>query len=148
MKRFKFFRTSVLVSCIAFITLLGCTKFDPTPWNNRLDDLEDRVEALETQCNKMNTNIASLQAAVDALNNHDYVTKVEPVMEDSKIVGYTIYFAKSNPIVIYSGATPVVAPMEDGGSYYWAVNGEFLLDAEGNKIPVGEGGGDASDESG
>ncbi len=139
MKRFKFLRTSVLVSCIAFIGFLGCTKFDPTPWNNRLNELEGRVEALETQCNKMNTNIASLQAAVDAINNQDHVTKVEPLMEDSKLVGYTIYFAKANPIVIYSSTTPIVTPKEDSGSYYWAVNGEFLLDDAGNRIAVGDG---------
>ncbi len=150
MKGLRFLRTAVLALGIVALGLvgIGCTEeFDPTSLIDRIDDLEDRVEALEIACNKMNTNITSLQAAVAALEKGDYVTKVEPLMEDGTLVGYTIYFAKSNPIVIYNGtdgkdgvdgSTPIISVKEEDGVYYWAVNGEYLLDGAGNKIPVNE----------
>ena len=52
-------------------------------------------ESLQEQCNQMNTNIASLQGIVTALQNNDYITSVSPLTEGGEVVGYTIYFAKS-----------------------------------------------------
>ena len=40
--------------------------YDDTLLQNSLTDLTDRVEKLETLCTEMNTNIASLQAIVNA----------------------------------------------------------------------------------
>ena len=119
-------------------------------------------EALRTLCNQMNTNISSLQTIVAALQNNDYVTKVEPVIENGKTIGYTIYFSKSNPVTIYhgndgkdgadgkdgtDGYTPVIGVKQDtDGIYYWTVDGEWLLDANGNKIKaVGTDGKDGQD---
>ena len=42
------------------------------------------------------------------------------------------------------GSTPQIGAEADGGIYYWTVNGEWLLDSEGKKIPLtGEDGKDA-----
>ena len=42
------------------------------------------------------------------------------------------------------GSTPQIGAEADGGTYYWTVNGEWLLDSEGKKIPLtGENGKDA-----
>ena len=42
------------------------------------------------------------------------------------------------------GSTPVIGVKADSGVYYWTVNGEWLLDGEGKKIPLtGEDGKDA-----
>lgn len=35
-----------------------------------------------------------------------------------------------------NGTTPVIGVKESGGIYYWTVNGEFIVDAEGHPIPV------------
>ena len=101
------------------------------------------------QCNVMNTNIASLQAVVDALYANDYVTSVQPYLENGKEVGYVISFAKSNPIVIYHGkdgadgangsdgssTTPDIGLKKDtDGVYYWTLNGSWLLDSNGQKV--------------
>ena len=98
-------------------------------------------EQLRTLCNQMNTNISALQTIVAALQNNDYVTKVEPVVEDGKTIGYTIYFTKSNPVTIYHGEngadgyTPVIGVKQHtDGIYYWTLDGEWLTDASGNKI--------------
>ena len=56
------------------------------------------------------------------------------------MVGYTIKFAKSNPIVIYNGKdgadgnTPVISVKKDtDGIYYWTLDGEFIV-VDGQKI--------------
>lgn len=76
-------------------------------------------EALQRLCNETNTNLSALQTIVTALQNNDYITSVDPLTEDGKVVGYTIKFAKSNPIVIYNGKdgadgnTPVIGVKKD-----------------------------------
>lgn len=97
-------------------------------------------EALQRLCNETNTNLSSLQAIVTALQNNDYVTSVDPLTEDGKVIGYTIKFAKSNPIVIYNGKdgadgnTPIIGIKKDtDGIYYWTLDGEFIV-VDGQKI--------------
>ena len=125
---------------------------------------------LQALVNKLNTNVASLQTLVAALENNDYVKNVTNVMEGGKVVGYTITFSKSAPVTIYhgkdgkdgvdgapgqdgaagapgqngtdgkdgvDGATPVIGVKKDtDGKYYWTLNGSWLLDDAGNKIPT------------
>lgn len=109
-------------------------------------------EALQRLCNEMNTNLSSLQAIVTALQNNDYITSVDPLTENGKVVGYTIKFAKSNPIVIYNGKdgadgnTPVIGIKKDTDDiYYWTLNGEFIV-VDGQKIKAqGTNGSDGTD---
>ena len=92
---------------------------------------------------------------VDALKNSDQITSVTPLSDGS---GYTITFSKSGTITIYNGKngvdgtngtngangengadghTPVISvKLDQDGQYYWTVDGEYLTDAEGKKIPA------------
>ena len=115
-------------------------------------------EALQRLCNETNTNLSALQMIVTALQNNDYITSVDPLTENGKVVGYTIKFAKSNPIVIYNGKdgadgvdgnTPVIGVKKDtDGIYYWTLDGEFIV-VDGQKIKAqgtdGNNGTDGSD---
>ena len=112
-------------------------------------------EALQRLCNETNTNLSALQTIVTALQNNDYITSVDPLTENGKVVGYTIKFAKSNPIVIYNGKdgadgnTPVISVKKDtDGIYYWTLDGEFIV-VDGQKIKAqgtdGNNGVDGSD---
>ena len=115
-------------------------------------------EALQRLCNETNTNLSALQTIVTALQNNDYITSVDPLTEDGKVVGYTIKFAKSNPIVIYNGKdgtdgvdgnTPIIGVKKDtDGIYYWTLDGEFIV-VDGQKIKAqgtdGNNGVDGSD---
>ena len=77
--------------------------------------------------------MAALQTAVAALENNDYVTKVEEYKENGVAVGYKIYFSKGTEAIIYHGAkgdqgdkgedgvTPTVSINEQG---YWVINGQ------------------------
>ena len=115
-------------------------------------------EALQRLCNETNTNLSALQTIVTALQNNDYITSVDPLTEDGKVVGYTIKFAKSNPIVIYNGKdgtdgvdgnTPIIGVKKDTDDiYYWTLDGEFIV-VDGQKIKAqgtdGNNGTDGSD---
>lgn len=117
--------------------------YDDSEIKSKLDDYGRRILALETLCKEMNTTISSLQSIVAALQNKDYVTGVNPVMQGTAIIGYTISFTKSDPITIYHGTdgkdgnTPVVGvALSENGIYCWTLDGSWLLDANGNKIPA------------
>ena len=112
--------------------------------NGRIDGLEERIEVLEELCAQINTNVASLQTLIDAVQSNDYITSVTPIVEDEDTVGYTITFTKSGPITIYNGEdgkdgqngyTPEIGIRQDtDGVYYWTLDGEWLKDGSGDKI--------------
>ena len=122
-----------------------------------LENLDQRVTKLEELCKEMNTNITSLQTIVDVLQSNDFITGVVEIKKDGEVIGYTITFGKHDPITIYHGQdgkdgadgkdgqdgqngsanTPVIGVAQDtDGVYYWTLNGEWLLDDNGNKLPV------------
>ena len=143
------------------IALSSCKYDDDDLWSS-VHGLEDRVAKLEELCKQMNTNIVSLQAIVNVLQESDYITGVAPVMQNGKEVGYIITFSKSNPITIYhgkdgqdgedgtdgnDGTTPSIGVKQDtDGIYYWTLNGEWLTDDQGEKIKAeGVDGNDGTD---
>ena len=135
-------------------SLLGCTQpYDDTEVRQDIENLKDRVTALEKLCKEMNANIDAMAAILEALETHDYITGVTPITKNGKTVGYTITFAKGEPITIYHGKdgkdgvngedgadgkdgyTPIIGVAQDSdGVYYWTLDGEWLLDDAGNKI--------------
>lgn len=133
-----------LLAAVVWIGSCG-DDYDDSALRGRVDGLEDRIEQLEELCQRMNTNISSLQTLVEALQQNDYVTGVVPVMQGGETVGYTISFTKSEPVTIYhgekgeqgdKGATPVMGVEEVDGIYYWTVDGKSLTDDDGTRIPA------------
>ena len=110
----------------------------------------------------MNTNITALETIVAVLQSNDMITGIVEIKKDGKVIGYTITFSKHDSITIYhgesgqngtdgkDGITPVIGVAQDtDGVYYWTLNGEWLLDDNGNKLPVsgkdGQNGADGKD---
>ena len=152
MKKVTFF---FLVIATLTTTFYSCKTNTDDLWDS-IHQLDGRVTSLEELCKQMNGNISSLQKLVQALQDNNSITKVTPIKEGEKIIGYTISFTKGEPITIYHGEkgeqgdkgddgnTPVITVDQDGETYYWKVNGEWLTDKQGNKIPTtGEDGQDA-----
>ncbi|MDE7472082.1 MAG: DUF4988 domain-containing protein, partial [Muribaculaceae bacterium] len=140
------------------LTFAGCS-YDDGWIYNRFDDIEQRILTLEELCGQMNTNIASLQTLVNALQQNDYITSVTPLYAGQDVIGYTISFTQSPSITIYHGRdgkdglngtdgkdgqngvdgkdgyTPSIAVRQDSdGHYYWTLDGEWLLGNDGQKI--------------
>ena len=117
-----------------------------------LENLDQRVTKLEELCKEMNTNITSLQTIVSVLQSNDFITGIVEIKKNGEVIGYTITFGKHDPITIYhgqngkdgqngadgkDGITPMIGVAQDtDGVYYWTLNGEWLLDDNGNKLPV------------
>lgn len=141
-----------LIMAILLLSVAGCSGYDDTDLVNRMGNLEERVSALEDLCKEMNTNISSLQSIVKALQQNDYIADVTPITEGGATIGYKIAFAYGDPIEIYhgkdgedgkdgkdgqDGQVPIIGVKQDSaGRYYWTLNGEWLLDNKGNKVPT------------
>ena len=108
----------------------------------QLANHEARISALETICSQINSNITSMQTVIAALQNRNYITDVQAIMDGGKVIGYSITFSNSQTVSIYNGekgetgATPVISAKQDSdGVYYWTVDGQWLL-VNGAKVPV------------
>lgn len=135
------------------MTFTGC--YDDSDLQTRMDQAEADIAELQQLVKDINTNISGLVTVVDALKNSDQITSVTPLSDGS---GYTITFSKSGTITIYNGKngvdgtngtngangenganghTPQISvKLDSDGQYYWTVDGEYLTDAEGKKIPA------------
>ena len=146
---------------LLLLTLIVCcfTACHKDIWAE-LENLDQRVTKLEELCKEMNTNITSLQTIVSVLQSNDFITGIVEIKKNGEVIGYTITFGKHDPITIYHGQdgkdgadgkdgqdgqdgqngsanAPVIGVAQDtDGVYYWTLNGEWLLDDNGNKLPV------------
>ena len=151
---------TILIPLVSLCLICSCTAI-----NDRLDELENRIAALETLCAQMNDDITAMESLVSAVQAGDFITEVLPVTEDGAVTGYEIHFAKQEPVVIRNGKdgapgsdgtdgvdgadgyTPQIGVrMDEDGVYYWTLDGEWLLDDSGNKLRVqGRDGADGTD---
>ena len=146
----NFLTRSLAVAIAAMMTFTGC--YDDSDLQTRMDQAEADIAELQQLVKDINTNISGLVTVVDALKNSDQITSVTPLSDGS---GYTITFSKSGTITIYNGKngvdgtngtngengadghTPQISvKLDSDGQYYWTVDGEYLTDAEGKKIPA------------
>jgi len=144
---------SYLVTSVALPLCLLVSCIDVKSLELEIDRLKEKLEELEGRCDDMNASLAVLDVAVTALAGHDYVTEVKEIKDaDGNIQGYVLDFIDNPSITIWLEApeTPepeviVVAPvvsvkLGDDGVYYWASDGEFILDVNGSRVPVGKDG--------
>ena len=132
---------------LALFLTFGC--YDDSEIRGELREYEARLATLEKLCQQANSNIEALQMAVSALEKNVYVSAIVPVKKNGEEIGYAISFTNAETITIYhgqdgangekgnDGVTPVIGLRRDtDGTYYWTLNGEWLLDDSGNKVPA------------
>jgi hypothetical protein len=124
--------------------------------------LEDRVAYLENLCKTINNDLDAIKFLLEKKDQDlCYVTDVEPFTEDGREAGYIIHFSDGSSIRLYHGKdgedgadgkdgadgedgadgrdgvsyTPVFGVKQDtDGYYYWTIDGEWLLDSNGDKV--------------
>ena len=144
-----------LIYTLCAILTLGVSscKYDDSDLWNSVNDLDKRVTKLEEICNQLNANVNALQTIVNSMDGGDYITNVTSLYEGDTLIGYKIDFANSPSITIYHGKngsngndglngsngtdgyTPLIGVAQDtDGHYYWTIDGNWLLDNNGNKV--------------
>ena len=112
-------------SILILVTMLltaGCNQdiFD------KLDELEGRVDDLTLLCDRLNRDLAAVQALVEVIESQDMITGMTEIRSGTTVTGYRINFVKHEPVTIYNGADgkiPIVSSREYAvdGNYYWTV---------------------------
>lgn len=124
-----------------------------------MDKAEADIKELQTLVNQLNSTLSGLATTVDALKAQDRIVSVTELADKS---GWVVEFSQTGKITIYNGKngidgkdgkdgtdgnngtdgvngqdgkTPTIGvKLNADGNYYWTVNGEYLLDENGNKI--------------
>ncbi|MBQ2906683.1 MAG: DUF4465 domain-containing protein [Bacteroidales bacterium] len=122
--------TFLMIAMVGF-ALTGCRQ---CIWDE-LDELDNRVTALEEIVKKTNSDIAAIQTILNAIQNNVFVTNVITTPD-----GYTIQFSDGTSATISNGTdgadanTPVISVKQDtDGNYYWTINGEWLI-VDGERV--------------
>ncbi|MEA5046417.1 MAG: PL29 family lyase N-terminal domain-containing protein, partial [Petrimonas sp.] len=106
-----------------------------------LNDHEARIKALEDLVKTVNTDIENLKKITDALEKKVSIVSYKE-MEDGS--GYELTMSNNTKIVLKHGEKgekgdkPVMGtkPFGSDNRLYWTIDGEWLLDANGNKVPA------------
>ena len=121
-----------------------------------MDKAEADIKELQTLVSQLNSTLSGLATTVDALKAQDRIVSVTELADKS---GWVVEFSQTGKITIYNGKngidgkdgkdgtngtdgvngqdgkTPTIGVKLDAdGNYYWTVNGDYLLDENGNKI--------------
>ena len=119
------------------LSCLACSKYDDSALNERLAKLEQRVGAIEEKVRVANEDIKTLKSLVSASTQGKTITEVKKTDE-----GYDLIFSDKQVISIKHGRngadghSPKISVAQDGGVYYWQLDGQWLLDAQRQKVRV------------
>lgn len=129
MKTLNFFKrfcgAALVLVAMAAPMLTSC--YDDSALNEKLEAVQNEVDQIKTDLTQLKSDLAALKAAVDANLSVSQLNQLPD--------GYELVFSDGTKAVIKNGTSSVVGAKEDeDGVLYWTLNGEWLLDADGNKI--------------
>lgn len=120
------------MAAVSLLSLAACNKYD-----SEIADLQRQIDELVTANSRVNENVSSLGQIVEALQKAAQVTSFSQITEGGKVVGYTVTFkeeGKPEQTVTVYNSPANVSVGEEGGKYYWMVDGRWLTDDAGDKI--------------
>lgn len=135
------FRVGVLCALPLFLALLfSCTGMV----QEELEATHAKLEALQKAAAEASKQLEDLTVIVKLLENSDDHT-IDPASLKVTEDGYEVSFKDGETIVIPFGKDgkdgrtliPVGVMQDEDSLYYWQVDGEWLLDDEGNKMRAG-----------
>lgn len=137
--------TAVFVMLVSLVMTVSCDRYN---YVEELQGLGSRVEILEQMVSNINTDLNALQTLIRVVDERGYVSQVVLNSDSS----YTIRFNNDETITIRNGRQGVdgkdgkdgqeaeflISVMQDTDRYwYWTLNGEWILDGDGNKMRAG-----------
>ena len=124
----------------------GCEADDVDELRAELQNHDERITALEAWQKSVNTDLQSIRDVLQRVQDNDVVTNVSPLFDGS---GYVLTFLKGKTVTIHHGldgmngldghdgvAPQISVKLESDGRYYWTLNGSYMLDADGKKVPA------------
>lgn len=110
----------------------------------KLDELEERADALAVLCQQLNANMKTLRDLMKVIERQDMITGITEIRSEGVLIGYRLNFVEHEPITISNGTDgkkPLISSREDpqDKKYYWAVQygdegWEWLLSPDGQKM--------------
>lgn len=127
-------KTLIVISLSLLMAgICSCESYDDSLQQEKLDALEERFAKIEQECTTVNSQIGAFQTVIDAIRKNWFVTLVEQTSN-----GYDVYFSNGQRVSFDNGVAedaPVIGVRKgDDGIYWWTINGELLLDPEGNMV--------------
>ena len=119
------------------LSCLACSKYDDSTLYDRIAKLEQRVGAIEEKVKVANEDIKTLKDLVSASTQGKIITEVKKTDD-----GYDLIFSDKQVISIKHGRngadghSPKISVAQENGVYYWQLDGQWLLDAQGQKVRV------------
>ena len=137
----KLIRAVVPIVFAAFLSAFtGCTEMV----QDELDATHAKLERLQALIESMNKDISTLNSVVDELLYAESHTIIPGSLVQTE-EGYDLTFRDGKTIHIHFGTDgkdgrtliPVGVRDDVDSLYYWTLDGEWMLDAEGNKMRAG-----------
>lgn len=136
------FKSQLIFFIFGLLTLLSsCNKIDDSEVWAKSEDYENRISQLESACKGLNTNLSTISEIVSVMQGRVTITEIHSVFEVGGEVGYSITFSNGEKGVVYKNTyspfqSPAISLGKDGSTYFWIVNGKWILDSNGERIPA------------
>ncbi len=122
----------ILAAGLCAVLTLACVEYDDAELRSGLSSLTTRVEALESWKAAAQGNIQSLLTLTEGLDKNYFITAVNKLDD-----GYEIVFSSGSKAIIKDGHSPAIGVKKDtDGTYYWTLDGTWLLDSNNGKVPA------------
>lgn len=132
--------STVLFAVFGFV-MISCDVFTTENPDENPDKNPNQMHEIEALCNDFNVDMKILETLVNSIQTRDTVSQFSPLVEDGEEVGYIVTFVNAGTVIIRYGANSEYVPKlgfkcDDSDEYFWTIDGEWLLDDNGNKVPA------------
>lgn len=138
-------RKHIIPVLLALTSCLITASCDDYNYTDQLQSLGKRVEALENWVANYNADLNALQILIKNVEARGFITKITENSDGT----YTIFFNNEDTMTIRNGRQGkdgrdgrdgqeldflISVKKDTDGIWYWTLNGEWMLDGDGNKL--------------
>lgn len=96
--------------------------------------MDQRLTEVEAKVASLNTRLTKLQELIDG---KQFITGIEKNEDGTNVISFVNAYGELSTITLSDGKSPDISVKQAAdGKWYWTLNGEWLLDKDGNTIPV------------
>lgn len=96
--------------------------------------MDQRLTEVEAKVASLNTQLTKLQELIDG---KQFITGIEKNDDGTNVISFVNAYGELSTITLSDGKSPDISVKQSAdGKWYWTLNGEWLLDKDGNTIPV------------